>query len=370
MIHIQTLDGCNHQTIHVQETDIKYTDLLKYISSHNKINEINEYKKYDEYDECYHQHYKNDLDIFIQNESKLLHNGIPINLDDNIDFNKVLTIIFNDIYYYTPLLNTLVHELLPLDKSLQNVANQTEEICKKYINENPFTFIFVREQTEELCKFAITIEWQLIRYVKNKTDEICHYAINIESKALKFIKNKSDEFYILVMHKTPENFKYIQDKNNNICNHAIDICHQNMRFIQNSTKEFCEWAFKKNHHVIEYIPEKYVTYEMCNLAFIKIWKKFTNIPKKMRTFKMCKTVLECNFREFKNMSNKMKKHPELCKIAIEGDCMFLEYVPKKKELVNYVRWQLICFGIISRKKKELTNFMRYIVYSNFFHMTV
>lgn len=205
MIHIETLNGHNHQTIHVQETDIKYSDLLKYISSHNKINEINEYKKYDEYNECNFKHYNNNKDIFIQNVSQLLYDGIPINLDDNIDFDRVLTIIFNDRYYYAPL-NAPLNELLPLDNTLQKVENQTEAICKTHISQNPLTFIFVKEQTEELCKFAITIEWQVVRYVKNQTDEICHYAIDKQGKSLKFIKNKSEEFYVLVMHNTPKKF--------------------------------------------------------------------------------------------------------------------------------------------------------------------
>ena len=87
--YIETPSGLPYTTIYSQKEDIKYSDLVKYIP---QVHYNSEYKDYSQYNQYNIKHY-NHRDIIIQNNRKLLYNGIPINLYDNIDFNKVLTII-------------------------------------------------------------------------------------------------------------------------------------------------------------------------------------------------------------------------------------------------------------------------------------
>ena len=121
--YIETPSGLPYTTIYSQEEDIKYSDLVKYIP---QVHYNSEYKDYSQYNQYNIKHY-NHRDIIIQNNRKLLYNGIPINLYDNIDFNKVLTITSGCNYYHTDKFNNLKL----LDSTLQN----------------PLSIIFVNNQT-------------------------------------------------------------------------------------------------------------------------------------------------------------------------------------------------------------------------------
>ena len=167
MISIHTISGEQYQNIYVSECDVRNDHLLKYIRKpkHQIFNELS--------DSQYFYYYE----IFVDTQINLLCDGKSINLDDPIDFDKILIITFNYDYFYN---NDNYGVMERLDKTLDYIENQTFDICRDHIKCQPLSIIFVQNKTVELCEYALEHNPWVLRYIPLDiiTKEMCKKCIN------------------------------------------------------------------------------------------------------------------------------------------------------------------------------------------------
>ena len=82
--------------------------------------------------------------------------------------------------------------------ALQNIMNQSEEMCKLAVEIDGMALQFVNNQTEEICEKAIKQNGLALQFVKNKNYLICKEAIKQNPKAIKYIKEEYNELYTLI----------------------------------------------------------------------------------------------------------------------------------------------------------------------------
>ena len=190
MININTFSGEIIQTINVDENDVKYKDLLKYIK-------IQPHPKYANIDNV------NFYDIGVKQCVKLHHiinsNVEDINLDTDIDFDKDITLRFYSKYYERR--NDIENIILCDDFTLPKC--DTSESCKNLIRNNAFNIIFIPTEmlTDELCRLAIMQNYHVLKYVMNQTDDICKFAIQQLGLSLQFVKNQTEEICKLAVQQ-------------------------------------------------------------------------------------------------------------------------------------------------------------------------
>ena len=181
MITLKLLSGIIYQVIEINEYDITYNDLLKYIKKQK-------HPKYDEYDE------NNFIinNIVVKTTPQLFNydNNNNINkicLDDEINFNDNIFVIFNYKIYVCYTYNfTDTHRLIELKND-----EEIEKFHKKELNTH-FALLCVipnNFQTIELCKYAVINSGLNLKYVKHElmNDEICKLAIQQNCNAFKYV---------------------------------------------------------------------------------------------------------------------------------------------------------------------------------------
>ena len=170
MIKLETLSGHPYDTVYLNETDSKYSDIRKHI----KRPDYPELPKNAD-------NYKN-YTMYIKTDIKLFNKGNLINFDDDISFDKedcVLQIFIKYEYmcydWYCKIYNfteeNLYEKIIDLIKkdeyfiNLLSEEEQNEEICKRAVRQNGNALQYVRNQTEELCKLAVQENCFALRHV-------------------------------------------------------------------------------------------------------------------------------------------------------------------------------------------------------------
>ena len=234
MIRINTLSGDLYQNIYVSENDNKYNDLIKYIKKpvHPKFKEM---PMPMQIDYCGNIYNIPDNEIYVSTYIHL-HNekdGSLIYKDDDINYNSILSIKFN--YKYLNVVyrkNSYSRKIsVTLNKELEQIENQTYDICKNFIEINAFNIIFIKESylTDELIKLAIQKRPYVIRYISNTklTEDICRYAVNIRGSCFEFIPDEM--------------------KTNEICKLAIRGVYKSPRILFMFLKRIYTGHFKKGY---------------------------------------------------------------------------------------------------------------------------
>jgi len=75
---------------------------------------------------------------------------------------------------------------------LENIDNQTEEICLNAVRENGYDLQYVKYQTMEICMAAVQQNGLVLCYVKQQTPEICIEAIRQNKKAIRYVHDDID----------------------------------------------------------------------------------------------------------------------------------------------------------------------------------
>ena len=70
---------------------------------------------------------------------------------------------------------------------LQYVKDQTDEICKSLLKQDPYAIQYIRNQTFELCKLAIDGNPDVLQFVQNPSFELCLYALEKNINVVQFI---------------------------------------------------------------------------------------------------------------------------------------------------------------------------------------
>ena len=208
MIQIETLSGQPYETIYLNETDSKYSDILNHVLKNLKRPCL-------EYPD-------NSIDrkiytMYVKTDIKLFNKGKLINFDDYISLDKedcVLQIFikyeywchnYNKIYNFTE--ENLQEKIINLIKkdgyciNLLREEEQTEEICKLAVKQNGCSLQYIKNQTEEICKSAVKQNGCALPYVRNQTEEVCKLAVQQNANALYFVKNQTEELCKLAVQK-------------------------------------------------------------------------------------------------------------------------------------------------------------------------
>ena len=338
MIKINTISGAKYQDIAINENDFTYGDLLKYIKipEHSKFREYIE-SKLDEY--CIFE------EIIVKTRFKLYsENSREIDYDIAIDYEKPLVIIFNYKYYYNIDMENLAHGLdkfVKLDNALYNVENQTDEICRQYINNQPFSLIFVKNQTRELCEMAIKLRPNAIQCVNNPSVELCEYAIQCTSSNCDLnFENvlpsmRTDKMYKLAVEYWGSNLKYLPDelKTPELCRIAVKSRGDALAYVPENlkTEKLCRIAVKKSGDALAYVPENLKTAALCEMALNNSPYALLHIPCKFLNNKLFKIAIigrngQSRGYMLKYIPDEFKTQ-ELCDLAIQSMVGAIKYVP-------------------------------------------
>ena len=249
MLKINTLSGQPFQTVCVNEDDVTYDDLLKYIN-------IPPHPKFKNLSDTYMRYYG---EIYVKQFVKLFHEAIEINVNHNIDFNKDLSILFYCEYYYNG-------KKLGDDLNLPDTS--THDKCKTLIEECPFNIIFIRDKmlTDELCKLAVRIDVFSLRYVKDQTEEICKQAVRQNGYVLQYVKNQTDEICKLAVQQNGHSLRSVKDQTEELCKLAVRQNGYSIQFVKDQTEEICKLAARQNGKALKFVKDPSIKHKLSNPA--------------------------------------------------------------------------------------------------------
>jgi hypothetical protein len=160
-LYLELYSGIQYQKITLNENDIKYRDLLKYIKFESKYRIFDASSKNFPYE------------IFYKPKIKLFNKTEKINLDDDICLDKnVLNIVFNNKYllYFYNLYNRL--DLFEFSKNLneQEIEIQRLSLLQVGLINSGFDISKIPQEyiTQELCNIAIKNSITSIKSIPEK----------------------------------------------------------------------------------------------------------------------------------------------------------------------------------------------------------
>ena len=83
--------------------------------------------------------------------------------------------------------NYTIEEVKENPYLLEEITNQTEEICLEAVKQDGYALQYVRNQTEEICLEAIKQISYALRFVKNQTHDLCLEAIKQNKNSIIFV---------------------------------------------------------------------------------------------------------------------------------------------------------------------------------------
>ena len=289
LITFYTPIGIVYQKFNINETDIIYRDLLKYINIHK--NEL-----YDELNESEIIFNK----VFIKTIINLFHynqinnNNEKINLDDEILCDSYeFTILFSYEYY---IINNDDDYYKKIKNNIKNYNN-----IEDAINDKPYQIIFIdidNKKYEEICKLAVQQNSNALQCIKKQTDGICKLAVQKNGYALQYV--------------SPE---LITDE---ICKLAVQ---ENSRVLQYvlpelMTDEICKLAVQQNGSSLEYVKQELIDEEMCKLAVKQDWNALYYVKQEFMTPEIFKIAVQQSGYALYYIK---KQTDEICKLACIQD---------------------------------------------------
>lgn len=336
MINLETLSGEPFQTIHLNEDDRYYKDILKYVKKPTKYSELDkDMKKEDIKKIC------TMFTIYVTNETKLFVNGNQLNLDDEIDFDfctlKIVPMYtyfcfryhYENRYEKTYLGDyNLEGQLYDLVKSDMLLAHEGWVVWDFY-DQLPYEL-----KNEELTLIALGLDPYVIRYIPNelKTEKICKLAVPLYGTMLEFVPDslKTQEICNIAVKNNPDALKFVPDelKTEKMCLRYIFKNHNFLHIPDNmKTEKLCKIAVSLNGTLLEYVPKNIITYEICEIAISKYTSAMQYVLEDMKTEELCKTAVTRNGNMLQYVPDVMKTE-ELCRIAVRQDGSAIQYVPQ------------------------------------------
>ena len=256
--------------------------------------------------------------------------------------------------------HSLQHIYDAIDRcTLQNIDNQTPEICLEAVKKNEYELLFVKEQTPEICLAAVKQNPSVIRYVKteNQIEEICLEVVKKYGSLLEYIatENRTDEICLTaIQNSTGWVIEHITNQKPEYCLAALKI-NDNIFFAikkEFHTDEIIHYAISKYPSHIGRVdnPSEELQMEAVRLdgnAFFSI-----HVPKSQA---VCLAAVEQNPRILLKMKEKYKtpevcmaavkkdgfvlhciknQTPEMCKVAVAQNPNFAKYVKDKSMIDN------------------------------------
>ncbi len=88
---------------------------------------------------------------------------------------------------------------------------------KGALKENPFNLENIDNQTEEMCMMAVKGHGGCLCYVKNKTEQICIEAVKNYGFAIQYIENPTLEICVIAVKNTSGAIRAIKKRNATLC---------------------------------------------------------------------------------------------------------------------------------------------------------
>ena len=261
LITLYTPIGIVYQKFNINENDIIYDDLIKYINLPK--NEL-----YDELDNTKRILRK----VFIKTIINLFtyENNKKIKLNDEIlcDSNE-FTIVFSYEYYIFHYSYYEKSYYKKIENNIKNCNNVFDEI-----KNNPYQIIFIENNDEnynEICKLAVQQNGYTLQCIKNQTDEICKLAVQQNGLVLKFVKPElmTDEICKLAVQQYGCALFYVKPEfmTDEICKLAVSKNGFALRYVNPElmTDEICKLAVQQNSYALKYVKPEFKTPELLKL---------------------------------------------------------------------------------------------------------
>ena len=243
LITLYTPIGIVYQKFNINETDITYGDLLKYINL----------PKNDLYNELYKSEWKWD-NVFIKTIINLFSyneiNSKEIKLDDEILCDSYEFTILCSYEYYLYCCEEEKNK--KIENNIKNYNININDIngVKGVIKNDPYQIIFVdydNKNYEEICKLAVGQNGNVLQCIPPElmTDEICKLAIKQYTFSLQYVP--------------PE---LMTDE---ICKLAVKQDGHVLAYVKEQTEEICKLAVQKNSYAWFYVKEEFQTEEIFKL---------------------------------------------------------------------------------------------------------
>ena len=264
MLKINTLSGKLFQTVYVNEDDVTYNDILKYINipPHPKFKNLSTYGK-----------------IYVKQFVKLFHVENEIDFKDNIDFNKDISILFYCKYYYNGkklgddlnLPDTSTHDKCKtlIEECTFNIIfisdkMLTDELCELAVRQDEYSLRYMKGQTEEICKQSVRQNGYALKYVDHQTEEICKLAVQQDGYALKYVDHQTEEICKLAVQQDGYALKYVDHQTEEICKLAVQQYGNALEYAKNQTEEICKLAVRQNEYALQFIKDASIKHKLSN----------------------------------------------------------------------------------------------------------
>lgn len=139
-------------------------------------------------------------------------------------------------------------------KLLKYVKEQTYELCKLAVEQDPEAFMFVKEEfiTDELCELVLSKKGKMLQCFKHKnmiTEELYKLAVKQNGLALEFVKEEHQTYEMckLAVEQNAWALQYVKNQTDELCKLAVQKDGSTLQFVKNQTEEICILAVK-NHH--------------------------------------------------------------------------------------------------------------------------
>lgn len=231
---------------------------------------------------------------------------------------------------------------------LENIVDQTEEICLAALDQTSFNIKFVRCKTEAIIRKAIKANPHAYSYIPDRDGNDTMIALSESAAVISLIENPAREMYIRAIMTNPiEALYYIADPDEEMLDLALSIDGLALQYFPNQTQDMCDRAVKLTPHAIRYVHKEFQTPELIHIAisadpgtvistiknltqelvdhaapYIRSSTVFRDIPYIFKTEAVCMTVVK-NLPYCIRYANQF---PELCMEAIKRRGIMLKYV--------------------------------------------
>jgi len=251
--------------------------------------------------------------------------------------------------------HSLQHIYDAIDRcTLQNIDNQTPEICLEAIKQNEYELLFVKEQTHEICLEAVKRNPSIIRYInpekqteeialevvkkaggflqyidsQHQTDKICFAAIeNSCGWAIEYIANQKPEYCLTALEINDLTFCAIKKEfhTDEIISYAIQKRPSNITYIENPSEELLLKAVRLDGDAF-YSINAPKNQTICLAAVEQNPKVLLKMKEKYKTLEVCMAAVKKDGFVLHSIKNQT---PEMCRIAVEQNPKFAKYVKDK-----------------------------------------
>lgn len=152
---------------------------------------------------------------------------------------------------------------------LKYISDQTEEMCRIAVQNQPFAIRFAKIQTPEICLEAVKNCGLLLKYVENQTEEMCIAAIQSEEYSIFHIKEQTEKICLMLVKQAVHIniMEHIIDQTEEICLEAVRHYENALKYIRIQTEKICLEAVKYHPFALKLVIDQ--TEEICLEALSK-----------------------------------------------------------------------------------------------------